>query len=145
SSGSPAEHAHHSGADPADGQTAGYPGDDAPRPQIAAWMAAQARRAGLPPELPVMAALQESSLHNVHGGDRDAVGYFQMRTGIWDRGPWRGYLQHPELQMKWFIQRALEERRAHPGVYRSSSDFGLWIADIERCAEQNRGLYQPHL
>jgi hypothetical protein len=143
--GSAADPTHASGSGAADAPAAGYPGDDAPRPQIAAWMAAEARRAGLPPELPVMAALQESSLRNVHFGDRDSVGYFQMRKQYWDRGPWRGYLQRPQLQIKWFIQRALEERRSHPGVYRSPSDYGHWIADIERCAEGNRGLYQRHL
>ena len=32
-----------------------------------------------------MASLVESGLHNLTGGDRDSVGFFQMRTGIWDR------------------------------------------------------------
>ena len=39
-----------------------YPGDDAPKEQIAAWMARQAHKAGLPGELPIMAALVESRL-----------------------------------------------------------------------------------
>src|SRR5215217_8241763 len=38
----------------------GYPGDGAPQEHVAAWMAAEAQRRGLPPELPVMASLVES-------------------------------------------------------------------------------------
>ena len=34
-----------------------YPGDDVSREQIAAWMAGQAQKRGLPPELPLMASL----------------------------------------------------------------------------------------
>ena len=34
-----------------------YPGDDAPREQLAAWMAKEAQKRDLPPESPVMAAL----------------------------------------------------------------------------------------
>ncbi len=126
-------------------EVAEYPGDNASKARIAAWMARQARDAGLPPELPVMASLQESSLRNLDHGDRDSVGYFQMRLRFWNQGPWKGYPDKPELQMKWFIQRALEERKKHPGVYNGSSDYGRWIADIEQCQEDLRGLYQGHL
>jgi cobalamin biosynthesis protein CobT len=69
-----------------DGVPTEYPGDDAPRERIAAWMAGEAERRGLPPELPVMAALVESGMHNLPGGDADSVGFFQMRTSIWDQG-----------------------------------------------------------
>jgi hypothetical protein len=51
-----------------------YPGDDASQQQIAAWMAAAAERRGLPGELPVMASLVESGMHNLSGGDRDSLG-----------------------------------------------------------------------
>ncbi len=44
-----------------------YPGDGAPPEAIAAWMARDAQAAGLPPELPVMASLVESGLHNLTG------------------------------------------------------------------------------
>ena len=67
-----------------------YPGDDAPQEQIAAWMAAEAKKRGLPPQLPVMAALVESSLKNLNFGDADSVGFFQMRVGIWNQGDVRG-------------------------------------------------------
>src|SRR3954451_20392713 len=42
------------------GARGAYPGDSAPREQIAAWMAAGAQKRGLPPQLPVMASLVES-------------------------------------------------------------------------------------
>ena len=122
-----------------------YPGDGASKAELAAWMAKAARAADLPPELPVMAALQESGLRNLDYGDSDSVGFFQMRTRIWDQGPWKGYAQRPELQMKWFITRAIEERNNHPGAYKGEADYGRWIADIERCREDLRGRYQGHL
>jgi cell wall-associated NlpC family hydrolase len=127
-----------------------YPGDNAPREQIAAWMARQAHKAGLPGELPVMASLVESGLHNVQGGDRDSVGFFQMRTGIWDEGPYKGFQHSPELQLKWFIDHALavkQERlaRGDREFLHDSSKWGDWIADVERPAEQYRGRYQLRL
>lgn len=129
-------------ADPA-AAAGGYPGDNASQAETAAWMAKAARKAGLPPELPVMAALQESGLRNVRHGDRDSVGFFQMRASIWNRGEYRGYLDRPELQLRWFLKRAREEQ--HGGRHSSPEDYGRWAADVERCAAQYRGLYQRHL
>jgi len=127
-----------------------YPGDDAPKEQIAAWMAAQAQKVGLPGELPVMAALVESGLTNVQGGDRDSVGFFQMRTGIWDQGDYQGFQERPELQLKWFIDQAVAVRqqrltRGDEGFLTDPSRWGDWIADIERPAEEYRGRYQLRL
>ena len=117
---------------------------------IAHWMAEGARAAGLPAELPVMAALTESGLRNLAYGDRDSVGYFQMRAGIWDHGPYAGYLARPELQLRWFIDRALGVRAAR--VAAGDADFGAdparwgeWIADVERPAEVYRGRYAGQL
>jgi hypothetical protein len=127
-----------------------YPGDAAPKEAIARWMAAQAQAAGLPPELPVMASLVESGLRNLDYGDRDSVGFFQMRTGIWNRGDYAGYPDRPQLQMQWFIDRALAVKadRIAEGATGFGSDpatFGEWIADVERPAEQYRGRYQLRL
>jgi cell wall-associated NlpC family hydrolase len=127
-----------------------YPGDGAPKEQIAAWMAAQAQKAGLPGELPVMASLVESGLTNVQGGDRDSVGFFQMRTGIWDQGAYQGFQQRPELQLKWFIDHALAVKQERLAAGDSSfvgdpSRWGDWIADVERPAEEYRGRYQLRL
>ena len=83
-----------------------YPGDNAPREQIAAWMASEAQRRGLPPELPLMASLVESGMKNLNFGDADSVGFFQMRVGIWNNGPYAGYPEKPELQVKWFLDNA---------------------------------------
>lgn len=128
----------------------GYPGDDAGREALAQWLASQARKHGLPPELPVMAALVESNVQNLNYGDRDSVGFFQMRTGIWNQGEYAGYDRKPELQAKWFIDHALAVKRARiaAGIDdfgRDPSSWGEWIADVERPAEQYRGRYQLRL
>jgi cell wall-associated NlpC family hydrolase len=127
-----------------------YPGDGASQEQIAAWMARDAQAAGLPPELPVMASLVESGLHNLTGGDRDSVGFFQMRTGIWDRGSYAGFGQNPELQMRWFIDHALAVKAKHladgeADFGHDPSTYGNWVADIEVPYEPYRGRYQLRL
>jgi hypothetical protein len=123
---------------------------DAGQLAVAYWMAQGARAAGLPGELPVMAALHESGLRNLPWGDRDSVGYFQMRTSIWDRGPYAGYLARPELQLRWFVDQALAVRAARVAAGDAAygtdpAAWGAWIADVERPAEPNRGFYQPQL
>lgn len=145
-SGPPASGAASVLPDPSDA----YPGDGAPKEAVARWMARQAQKAGLPPELPVMAALVESGLRNLSYGDADSVGFFQMRLSIWDRGEYAGYPKSPELQLKWFIDQAtaLKERRLREGVASFGADpnaYGAWIADVERPAAQYRGRYQLRL
>ena len=125
-----------------------YPGDDAPKAQRATWMAAAARDRGLPPELPVMASLVESGLSNLPGGDRDSVGYFQMRTSIWDQGPYAGYADKPERQLDWFLDQAeavKKQRIARGLAVDDEHRYGEWIADVERPAAQYRGRYQEQL
>ena len=82
---------------------ADYPGDDAGQEALAKWLAKEAEKAGLPPELPVMAALVESGVKNLNFGDADSVGFFQMRLSIWNQGEYAGYPDNPGLQIKWFI------------------------------------------
>jgi hypothetical protein len=123
---------------------------DSSQVAIAHWMAQGARDSGLPGELPVMAALTESGLRNLAYGDRDSVGYFQMRTGIWDAGPYAGYLARPELQLRWFLDHALAVRtdRIAAGDASFGTDpaqWGEWIADVERPAVPYRGRYQGQL
>ena len=134
-------------AEPIDEPAGSYPGDDARPAELASWMAQAARERGLPPELPVMAALTESGLHNLPGGDRDSVGFFQMRVGIWDDGAYAGFADKPELQLRWFLDKALEvkqQRIAAGKPVDDSRQYGEWIADVERPAEQYRGRYQEH-
>jgi len=123
---------------------------DAGQAAIAHWMAQGARDAGLPAELPVMAALTESGLRNLPYGDRDSVGYFQMRTSIWDGGAYAGYLARPALQLRWFIDHALAVRAARIGAGDAAfgadpATWGDWIADTEHPAERYRGRYQEQL
>jgi hypothetical protein len=127
-----------------------YPGDNAAKEKIAAWMAGAARDAGLPGELPVMAALVDSGLKNLAQGDSSTAGYFQMRVDIWNKGDYAGFPDHPTLQLQWFIdqaqavrQRAIAGGDAHYGE--DPSTWGAWVADVQRPAEQYRGRYQPRL
>jgi hypothetical protein len=127
-----------------------YPGNDASKDELAKWLAKQADKHGLPPELPVMASLVESGVKNLNYGDADSVGFFQMRVGIWNQGAYKGYPEHPELQAKWFIDQALAVKKK--AIAAGDADFGKdpskwgeWIADIERPAEQYRGRYQLRL
>jgi hypothetical protein len=127
-----------------------YPGNAASRVEIASWMANGAREAGLPPELPLMAALVASGLKNLQSGEGDSVGFFQMRVGIWNQGPYAGFPDKPDLQLKWFLDQANAVRVAR--IAAGDADFGKdpahwgeWIADVERPAEQFRGRYQLRL
>jgi cell wall-associated NlpC family hydrolase len=127
-----------------------YPGDDAGQQAIAAWMARQAHKAGLPAELPLMAALTESGLKNDNYGDRDSLGYFQMRTSVWNQGEYAGFPDHPELQLKWFINQALAVRSkavadGDTSYGQDKSKWGDWVADVEQPAAEYRGRYQTHL
>jgi hypothetical protein len=119
-----------------------YPGDDAPKERIAAWMATGAGARGLPGELPVMAALVESGLRNLPGGDLDSAGYFQMRKRYWDQGEYAGYATNPPLQLQWFVDSAIRNTPADPA---DSAGWGAWIANVEKPAEQYRSRYQPRL
>jgi hypothetical protein len=97
-----------------------------------------------------MAALVESGVRNLGHGDADSVGFFQMRTGIWNQGAYAGYPDQPELQARWFIDHALAVKRARIAAGersfgRDPSTWGEWIADVERPAEQYRGRYQLRL
>jgi hypothetical protein len=124
-----------------------YPGDNAPGIAIAQWMGYHAQKAGLPTELPVMAALVESGLRNLDHGDGDAFGYFAMRASIWNTGPYAGFPTNPTLQLQWFIDQALSVRaqRRAAGLPLDEAHYGEWVADAIRPAEQDRGLYQPRL
>jgi cell wall-associated NlpC family hydrolase len=130
--------------DPSDAGAA-YPGDQATPQQFAAWMGSRAAKAGLPPELPVMAALTESGLRNLNYGDRDSVGFFQMRLGIWDEGAYAGYPSNPELQIQWFIDHAVAVKNEYPELANNPNSWGDWVADVEQPAAQYRYRYQLQL
>src|SRR3954451_3859754 len=111
-------------------------------------MAGQAQQRGLPPQLPLMASLVESGLKNLNFGDRDSVGFFQMRVGIWNQGAYAGFPDNPELQVKWFLDQAeavKQQRIAAGKPIDDPNQYGDWIADVERPAEQYRFRYQTKL
>jgi hypothetical protein len=75
-----------------------------------------------------MAALVASNLTDMKGGDRDSVGFFQMRVGIWNHGKYAGYPDKPELQLEWFVDQALAagKKRAAAGIDgKDSSKWGV--------------------
>ena len=111
-------------------------------------MATRAIAAGLPGELPIMAALVESGLRNLPS-DGSAAGYFRMSESIWNGGPYEDFARKPELQMKWFVDQASGVRAARiasdPFFGADPQEWGEWVADVERPAEQFRGRYQLKL
>ena len=126
-----------------------YPGDD-DKTAVARWMGAAMRKGGLPPELPVMASLVETNLRNLPPGDTDYAGFFQIRVSYWNKGEYAGFPENPQLQVKWFLDRALEVRQQRVAAGdaafgKDPSQWGEWIADVERPASQYRGRYQPRL
>jgi hypothetical protein len=95
-----------------------------------------------------MASLVESGLRNLDSGDADSVGFFQMRTSIWDQGIYRGYQGRAALQLQWFLDHAEAVKGARVAAGQPIDDpnsYGEWIADVERPAEQYRGRYQLRL
>lgn len=126
-----------------------YPGDDAERRPIARWMARAAALRDVPEELPVIAGLAESGLRNRNERGNPFAGFFSMHRSL-STGRYRGFPRNPELQLLWFLDTAVvvRQREIAEGTddYGSSSDgYGLWVADIERPAPQNRDGYQPYL
>ena len=87
-------------------------------------------------------------MKNLNFGDADSVGFFQMRVGIWNHGAYAGYPDKPELQVKWFLDQAeavKKQRIAAGQPIDDPNQYGDWIADVERPAEQYRGRYQLRL
>jgi hypothetical protein len=148
------------GAQPAAAQTGGgqapdfddpcpaiYPGDDASQQRIARWMAGGAAARGLPWELPVVAGLGESGLKNLRG--QSYSGFFGM-SRVLNEGDYRGFPKKPDLQLRWFLDTAaiVRQRRVAQGRPDPAADrdgFGIWVADIERPAPENRSGYQKYL
>jgi hypothetical protein len=134
---------------PGDPCPAAYPGDDAARKPLARWMARAAALRDVPQELPVMAALAESGMRNLNMKGNPFAGFFSMHRSL-SKGAYRGFPRKPELQLLWFLDTAVlvRQRELAEGDddYGTSSDgYGIWIADVERPAPQNRDGYQPYL
>jgi hypothetical protein len=126
---------------------ADYPGDDATKARIARWMARGAAERGLPRELPVMAGIAESGLQNLKGPIYS--GFFGMHMSL-SSGPYRLFPTRPARQLLWFTDTAVwvRQRRLAEGRPDPTGDpdaYGIWIADVERPAPENRSGYQQHL
>jgi hypothetical protein len=124
-----------------------YPGDEATKERIARWMARGAADRGLPHELPVMAGIAESGLTNLRG--ESYSGFFGMHESL-NTGDYRGFPRNPDLQLRWFLDTAglVRQRRVaegRPDPAKDPAAYGIWIADVERPAPENRSGYQRHL
>ncbi|MEA2331643.1 MAG: hypothetical protein QOH58_1781 [Thermoleophilaceae bacterium] len=133
---------------PQDPCPAAYPGDDADRQSLARWMARGAALRDLPQELPVMAGLAESGLRNLNTRGNPFAGFFSMHRAL-DAGPYRGFAGKPRLQLRWFLDAAVRVRQRElaegdEDFGSDSSGYGLWIADVERPAPENRSGYQRY-
>ena len=95
---------------PGDPCPAAYPGDDAAQPALARWMARAAALRDVPQELPVMAALAESGLRNLHRRGNPFAGFFSMHRSL-NKGDYRGFPRNPQLQLDWFLDTAVIVRQ----------------------------------
>jgi hypothetical protein len=134
---------------PGDPCPAVYPGKDAARKPIARGMARAAALRDVPEELPVMAALAESGLRNLNKRRNPFAGFFSMHRSL-NKGPYRGFPKNPDLQLRWFLDTAVivRQREIAEGSEEYAGDptaYGIWIADVERPAPENRDGYQPYL
>jgi cell wall-associated NlpC family hydrolase len=118
-------------------------GSEQSRSKIAAWMARRASAAGIPPELPVMAALSQSSLTDQPSDRQDAAGYFDMSVEAWDRGPYEGFAEDPDLQLAWFLDRAAVVRaeRVAAGDSAYGQDPSSWHQWISAAVERPDALH----
>lgn len=133
-----------------------YPGNSAGQQKLACWLAANAKQRGLPPLLAVMCAIPESGLSNVPYGDRDSVGFFQIRAGIHPAPPGFGsasgriqsgawWHANPEAQWAWFARAAATAAAGSSSRNGSTIDpdrLGRWCIDIERPAAQYEYKYR---
>jgi hypothetical protein len=134
---------------PGDPCPAVYPGKGAQRKTVASWMARAAALRDVPEQLPVMAALAESGLRNLNKRGNPFAGFFSMHRSL-DKGTYRGFRKDPDLQLRWFLDTAVVVRQRRlaegdDGYAGDPSAYGLWIADVERPARENRDGYQPYL
>ena len=95
-----------------------------------------------------MAALAESGLRNLNKRGNPFAGFFSMHRSL-GKGPYRGFQRKAELQLLWFLDTAVLIRQqaianGHEDYAADSDGYGLWIADVERPAPENRDGYQPY-
>ena len=123
-----------------------YPGDDATKEQLAAWMAR--RREARPP-----ARAAPSWPRSSNRGEepqlrrRRPVGFFQMRVGTGTRATTPATPTTPKSRSSGSSTRPSRQEATHRRgqSVTDPKQFGEWIADVERPAEQYRGRYQLRL
>ena len=123
-----------------------YPGDDAPKEQIAAWMAARGREAR-----PAAAAAGDGLARRVRPEEpqlrrrRLASASSRCASASGTRAPTPATPTSPSCRSSGSSTRPRPSRSSASRAGSRSTDpnqFGDWIADVERPAEQFRGRYQ---
>ena len=72
-----------------------YPGDDAPKAEIAKWMAKEAERARHPARAAGDGRARRVQPANLDHGHSTSLGYFQMLEHLWNPGEYKGYPDNP--------------------------------------------------
>jgi hypothetical protein len=80
------------------------PADTLDRQAWGCWMAAEATAAGLPPTLPLMAALAHSGLRNLSAGEHGA-GFFALDAGAAYAPPGHGLPRDAQPDAAWWLER----------------------------------------
>ncbi len=117
------------------GAAPAVPGEDATRQDWACWMAASASEAGLPPSLPVMAALVQSDLQNAPGAGASGLFGFDPATTKAPSGhgavgvqPADWWSANPTAQLDVFMRRALRMTADGDASMTDHSALGQWAA-----------------
>jgi len=96
----------------------------------------------------VMAGLAESGLRNLNKRGNPFAGFFSMHNAL-NTGDYRGFKRNPDLQLRWFLDTAVIVRQREivegdEGYGSDTGSYGIWVADVERPARENRDGYQPY-
>lgn len=104
-------------------------------------MAAQARKAGVPPALAVMTALVESRFRNLKYGDRDSLGMFQQRNA-W--GP-KADRMNVEKATSMFLhggaagqKGAADYKGRYGNLSQTAENLGKWAQKVQGSAYPDR-------
>ena len=129
---------------------ADYPGDDAGQEALAKWLAKQAEKAGLPPELPVMAALVESGVATSTSATRTASGSSRCARASGTRASTPATGGTPGCRRSGSSttrsrSRSRRSRAATPASARTRAAGASGSRTSSGPAEQYRGRYQLRL
>ncbi|MEH3053153.1 MAG: CHAP domain-containing protein [Patulibacter minatonensis] len=127
-----------------------FPAAGSSQQDVACWLARKASAAGLPPVLPLVCAMPESTLNpKAINSSSKAAGLFQILPGLHPVPPGYGkasgtkqsadwWTNHPEAQWDWFVK---EAKAFRPSGDVSGKNVANWAYAIERPGEAQRYTY----